>query len=66
MTALVDSYMLAAALTSLDRKTSPEQIRQWAARGHVRRHGKDRQGRTLYDWHEVKAHIDAQHAEAAA
>lgn len=64
--ALCDGYMLAAALTSMERPTSPGQIRVWAARGYIKRHGKDHRGRTLYDWHEVKRHFDTRHTERAA
>jgi hypothetical protein len=30
-------------------------IRNWAAAGHIERRGRDRRGRTLYDYDEVQA-----------
>lgn len=63
---LHDAYFLAAALTALDRPTTAAQVRQWASRGQITRHGKDARGRTLYDWREVKRHIDGRHTDRAA
>lgn len=34
----------------------PATIRQWARRGKLQRHGKDKQGRTLYDIAEARQH----------
>lgn len=33
------------------------QIRQWASRGHVGRHGRAPDGRTLYDLSEVRTYM---------
>lgn len=45
---------------------SHEQIRQWAARGFIQRHGKDVKGRTLYRVAAVVAYATRQEREAEA
>jgi hypothetical protein len=41
-------------------------IRQWASTGHIRRHGKDKRGRTLYDRVAVVAYVEDGAKETAA
>jgi hypothetical protein len=48
------------------RPLSHEQIRQWAARGHIARHGKDTKGRTLYSSAAVLAYAQHQTEEDVA
>jgi len=43
-----------------------EQLRQWASRGFIRRHGKDTKGRTLYSSAAVLAYAQSQTKEDAA
>jgi phage terminase Nu1 subunit (DNA packaging protein) len=47
---VIDAYTLGALL-----EVQPATIRQWAARGLIRRAGRDQRGRTLYDPAEVAA-----------
>jgi hypothetical protein len=47
---LVDGYAIAR-----DLGLHPVTIRNWAAAGHIERRGRDRRGRTLYDYDEVQA-----------
>ena len=51
---LVDGYAAQLA-TGVPAST----LRTWASRGHLRPHGRDTQGRTLYDLEEVQRHRDA-------
>lgn len=54
MSPCVDAY--AAQLAT---GVPPSTLRTWASRGHLRPHGRDAQGRTLYDLDEVIRHRDA-------
>lgn len=36
-----------------------QNIRDWARRGHIGRHGRGPRGRTLYDLPEILAYLDA-------
>lgn len=56
---LVDAYLAAAFLTATTGRTvTPGQIRQWASRGEVARHGT--RGRlTLYDLRELQTRANA-------
>lgn len=51
MTGYVDAIALGLLLG-----IEPATIRQWARRGKLQRHGKDKQGRTLYDIAEARQH----------
>ena len=46
--------LVPADLVTLALGVNPGTLRSWASRGKVRRHGKDPQGRTLYDLDEVE------------
>jgi DNA-binding transcriptional MerR regulator len=48
---VVDGPAIAA-----DLGLHPVTIRNWASAGHIKRRGRDGQGRTLYDYDEVEAY----------
>jgi hypothetical protein len=47
------------------QQVTEDQIRQWASRGRIRRHGRDGRGRTLYDRVAVLAWVNVREREAA-
>ena len=58
--------VIACVVSRTFQPLTHEQLRQWASRGYVSRHGKDTKGRTLYSSRAVLAYAKDQTKEAAA
>jgi len=58
--------VIACVTSRTFRPLTHEQLRQWASRGFVKRHGKDTKGRTLYSSAAVLAYAQTQTKEEAA
>lgn len=58
--------VIACVTSRTFRPLTHEQIRQWASRGFIQRHGKDVKGRTLYSSAAVLAYVQTQAKEAEA
>lgn len=54
---------IACVVSETFRPLSHEQLRQWATRGYIRRHGKDHRGRTLYSSRALLAYARDGHKE---
>lgn len=55
---LCDAEAICFHLARLKLSVRPGTLRVWALRGHIKVHGRDRFGRSLYDYNEVATHAE--------